>query len=77
MGSRGRLIRPSQDCLARYGYAINFNQIITHTETDYVETCEHTFKPEPRTDIHATHTYNEMAGLTVIDAILRRRKFWR
>jgi hypothetical protein len=70
----GKLIRPSQDCSVRYGYAINFNQIVTLTETDYVENCEHTFKPAPANSIHATHTYNEMAGVTVIDAILRKRK---
>lgn len=70
----GKLIRPSQNCSVRYGYAINFNQIVTLTETDYVETLEHTFKPVRKSSIHATHTYNDMAGVTVIDAILRRRK---
>ena len=70
----GKLIRPSQDCSVRYGYAVNFNQIVTLTETDYVETCEQTFKPMRKSSFHATHTYNDMAGVTVIDAILRRRK---
>jgi hypothetical protein len=70
----GKLIRPSQDCSIRYGYAINFNQIVTLTETDYVESCERTFKPMRKISIHATHTYNDMAGVTVIDAIRRRRK---
>lgn len=70
-----KLIRPSQDCSVRYGYAINFNQIITLTEIDYAETFEQNFKPALKNSIHATHTYNDMAGLTVIDAILRRRKF--
>jgi hypothetical protein len=72
----GRLVRPSQDCSVRYGYAINFNQIVTLTETDYVETCEQTFKPTPKSSILATHTFNDTDGLTVIDAILRRRRFW-
>jgi len=70
----GRLIRPSQDCSIRYGYAINFNQIVKLTETDYVETCEQTFKPMRKSSIQATHTYNDMAGVMVIDAIRRRRK---
>lgn len=70
----GRLIRPSQDCSVRYGYAVNFNQIVTLTETDYAETCERTFKPSNKGGILAVHTYNDIAGLTVIDAILRRRK---
>lgn len=71
----GKLIRPSQDCSVRYGYAVNFNKIITLTETDYVETHEHTFKPTRENSMYATHTYNNIAGVTVIDAILRRRKF--
>ncbi|MCJ7434931.1 MAG: hypothetical protein MUO77_15725, partial [Anaerolineales bacterium] len=49
-----KLIRPSQDCSVRYGYAISFNQIITLTETDYAETCEQTFKPVRKNSIHAT-----------------------
>ena len=71
----GGLIRPSQDCSVRYGYAINFNRIITLTETDYAETCEQIFKPPLKGPILATHTFNSMAGLTVIDAKRRRRKF--
>ena len=71
----GSLIRPSQDCSVRYGYAINFNRIITLTETDYAETCEQIFKPPLKGPILATHTFNNMAGLTVIDAKRRRRKF--
>jgi hypothetical protein len=70
----GNLIRPSQDCSVRYGYAINFNRITTLTETDYAETCEQTFKPPQKGSILATHTFNNMAGLTAIDAIQRRRK---
>lgn len=72
----GKLIRPSQDCSIRYGYAINFNQIVTLTETDYVETSEQSFQPNAGSSFRATHTYNEMAGITAIDAILRRRRFW-
>jgi hypothetical protein len=71
----GKLIRPSQDCSVRYGYAISFNQIVTLTETDYIETNQQSFKPLREKSIYATHTYNEMAGVTVIDAILRRRRF--
>jgi hypothetical protein len=71
----GNLIRPSQDCSARYGYATNFNHIVTLTETDYAEICELTFKPPDKSEILATHTYNTAAGLTAIDAIQRKRKF--
>lgn len=70
----GKLIRPSQDCSVRYGYAISFNSIVTLTETDYAETCEQTFKPPLNGPVLATHTFNSLAGLTAIDAIRRRLK---
>jgi hypothetical protein len=70
----GKLIRPSQDCSVRYGYATNFNCIITLTETDYAEDCEHIFKPLEKGSVLATHTFNRVGSLTAIDAIQRRRK---
>jgi len=69
------LIRPSQDCSARYGYAVNFNRIVSLSETDYAEVCEHTFKPPENGRILATHTYNDAAGLTTLDAVVRRYLF--
>jgi len=72
----GFLIRPSQDCSVRYGYATNFNRIVTLTETDYAEICEGTFSPPTKGNILATHTFNNLAGLTAIDMTKRRRKFW-
>ena len=71
----GNLIRPSQDCSARYGYATNFNRITILTETDYAETCEWTFKPPKKGNILATHTWNEANGIIAIDAVMRNRKF--
>jgi len=71
----GNLIRPSQDCSVRYGYAINFNRIVKLSETDYAETCEQSFKPPRKGAIHAAHTFSDVAGLTAIDAIVSRRKF--
>jgi hypothetical protein len=70
----GVLIRPSQDCSVRYGYATNFNHIIVLTENDYAERCEQTFKPPVEGDILGTHTWNELDNLKVIDATVRRRK---
>jgi hypothetical protein len=71
----GRLIRPSQDCSVDYGYAMNFNRIVTLNETNYTEAHEHGFKPPEQENILATHTFNSIGGLTVIDAIQRRRRF--
>lgn len=75
LSQNGMLIRPSQDCSVRYGYATNFNHITVMTETDYVESRDRTFKPPARGNILGTHTWNELENLKIIDATLRRRKF--
>jgi hypothetical protein len=67
----GQLIRPSQDCSVRYGYAINFNRISALTETDYSEINQGCLEPPLRKSILGTHTWNESGGLTVIDALIR------
>ena len=69
----GKLIRPSQDSSRRYGYALRFNCITKLDENEYAEETESTFKPAGGR-ILATHTFNQAGGLTVIDAIIRRRK---
>lgn len=66
----GELIRPAQDCSIRYGYAINFNRITRLTELEYEEVYESTIKPPPKTNIRATHTWNENKGLYATDALL-------
>lgn len=71
----GKLIRPSQDCSKRYGYALNFNHIINLSETDYAEICEHRFAPPLGLRILTVHTFNRNSSLTAIDAIQRRWKF--
>jgi len=70
----GELIRPSQDCSVRYGYALNFNHITKLSETEYEELLVTRLEPPKGTNILATHTYNKASGLTVIDATLRRKK---
>lgn len=69
----GKLIRPSQDSSRRYGYGLRFNQITKLTEQEYEETPESRFEP-PGGNVLATHTFNQDGELTVIDAVLRRRK---
>jgi hypothetical protein len=71
----GALIRPSQDCSVRYGYAINFNRISVLTDSDYKETAVWFLKPPERTNIFGTHTWNQADGLTTIDAFIRRKKY--
>ncbi|MBI3740097.1 MAG: hypothetical protein HY258_13700 [Chloroflexi bacterium] len=69
----GKLIRPSQDSSRRYGYALKFNRIVKLSETEYEEVTESTFAPRGG-KILATHTFNQAGELTVIDAIIRRKK---
>jgi hypothetical protein len=69
----GKLIRPSQDSSRRYGYALSFNRITRLDENEYAEEAVSTFKPAGGRML-ATHTFNQAGGLTVLDAIIRRRK---
>jgi hypothetical protein len=71
----GELIRPSQDCSVRYGYATKFNLITTLTDSDYAEICKWSFKPPTRRNILGTHTWNEAGGLTTIDALIRKPRY--
>ncbi|MGA7192539.1 MAG: hypothetical protein WBW94_02835 [Anaerolineales bacterium] len=72
----GNLIRPSQDNSHRYGYAIKFNHIVKLSETEYEEITESSFEPPHHAKILATHTFNQMNDLTVVDAVIRRWKFF-
>jgi hypothetical protein len=69
----GQLIRPSQDSTRRYGGALKFNRISRLDETNYSEEPVSSFEPGGGR-IRATHTFNQAAGLTVIDAVIRRPK---
>ncbi len=69
----GRLIRPAQDSSRRYGYGLRFNQITKLTESEYEEIPDARFEP-PGGRILATHTFNQAGEMTVIDAVIRRRK---
>jgi hypothetical protein len=69
----GELIRPSQDSSRRYGGALKFNRVLELGETAYREETIAEFAPRGGR-IRATHTFNQAAGLTVIDAVIRRPK---
>ncbi|RPJ27050.1 MAG: hypothetical protein EHM33_09395 [Chloroflexi bacterium] len=70
----GKIIRPSQDCSVRYGYAINFNRISVLTESNYAEIRETVLKPPVGRNILATHTWNQSGDLIAIDALIRKLK---
>jgi hypothetical protein len=72
----GRLYRPSQDGSSIYGYGFNFNEIITLNEYDYQEREVAQIRPHWDKTIIATHTFAHTGQLTVIDACMRRHKFF-
>ncbi|MCP4398067.1 MAG: hypothetical protein GY801_12315 [bacterium] len=70
----GKLYRPSQNCITRYGYGFNLHEVTRLSETAYKE---HTVvRVEPKWEKHllGTHTLNYEQNLTMIDAQYRR---WR
>ena len=72
----GNWIRPSQDCSIRYGYAINFNRISVLTDFEYSEQREWYLEPLASQKILGTHTWNEHAGLTTIDALVQTPRYF-
>jgi hypothetical protein len=71
----GKLIRPSQNCSKSYGYGINLNEILILSETEYREETIDSVRPEWDKKVAATHTFAHDSQFTVIDALMRRRKF--
>ncbi len=71
----GKLYRPSQDCAGRYGYATNINEVLELNEQNYLEQRVTRVTPDWAKDVLATHTLTFSHDLTLIDAIVRRRKW--
>jgi hypothetical protein len=69
----GQWIRPAQDSRRRYGGALTFNRITRLDEGGYSEERVASFEPRGG-PMRATHTFNQTDGMTVIDAVMRRRK---
>lgn len=72
----GALYRPSQDCSKRYGWATRINKIITLNEAAYKEENIAHVKPTWDKDLLCTHTYNKQNNLSVIDVLVKRRRFF-
>ena len=68
------LIRPSQDSSRRYGYALNFNHITRLSPTEYEESHLTRLEPLRRRKILAVHTFSQASEITIIDAVVRRKK---
>ncbi len=62
-----KLIRPSQDCAKAYGFALNFFEIVTLTETQYEERLLGRITPDWSPGNLGTHTYTRSDHFEVID----------
>jgi hypothetical protein len=79
----GNIYRPSQNNIYRYGYGgysygygMKINQIVTLTKSEYKEVDVNDIEPLWDKKIVATHTINYLEGLTVIDGLMKRAKFF-
>jgi hypothetical protein len=72
----GKLYRPSQDCSKIYGASFSINEINCLSDIDYAEEEIVTIKADWDNTVQATHTYNRVGQLTVIDAFIRRPKLF-
>jgi len=74
----GALYRPAQNCSRLYGYGYNIQEVLTLSPTEYSEAMVHEVYPEWDKKVVATHTYNACDGLSMIDAmVVRPRYYWR
>jgi len=69
-----KLYRPSQNSPKDYGYGMKINEILTLTEQDYAERTVQDINPNWSKDLRCTHSLNKEGNLTVIDALVRRRR---
>ena len=70
----GRLYRPSQNCSGRYGRGFNISHIELLNEHDYREKIVSSVTPDWDKSILATHTFNRVRSLHIIDALANRWK---
>jgi hypothetical protein len=62
-----RWFRLSQDCSIEYGRAFQFNEILVLNERSYCERLVARVEPDFAPQLIATHTYNRLGDLEVID----------
>jgi hypothetical protein len=74
--SHGQFYRPAQDCSKRYGYAISINRILKLDPETYEEVEVDKIFPNADAHVAGVHTFNSTNGMTVIDCLVRRNKFW-
>lgn len=73
--SKDDLFRPSQDSSLRYGYATTISKVANLSTSTYTETEVLKILPDWDKDIIGIHTVNLMDEMTVIDCLMKRRRF--
>jgi hypothetical protein len=71
---KDKIYRPAQNGLKGYGYGMVIHEIIALNEENYEEKIVDSILPEWEKDLIGTHTLNWVGGLTIIDALIKRRK---
>jgi hypothetical protein len=71
-----RILRPGQIASYKYGFGIQFYEIILLSPEDYQEVEIGDMKPFWSKNLLATHTFNYMPGLSVIDFQRRKSRFF-
>ena len=70
--SAGKWFRPAQDCSTTYGRRMTIREIELLTPTEYREREISTIEPNWARGLSATHTFNRVGDLTIIDGCRRR-----
>jgi hypothetical protein len=71
----GKLYRPAQDCSVRYGYGLRLHEIIRLDQEEYEEREVKAYLPEKGSAFMGLHTFNQVEGLTVVDAKVKKLRF--
>ena len=74
--NHGEFHRPAQDCSTRYGSAVVINRILQLNPETYEEIEMGRVGRDWGLQVEGVHTFNAADNITVIDCLLRRRKFW-
>lgn len=69
-----KIFRPAQNCSKHYGYGMQIREIITLNEFEYEEKQIQSINPNWDSDLVSVHTLNSSNRLTVIDAVIKRKK---
>jgi hypothetical protein len=72
----GMLFRPSQNCSYRYGYGLNLNRIVKLSKTEYEEVKVSGIEPNWHPGVSGVHTLSHAHHLTVVDADVKRARYW-